>query len=60
MLYGNVSGFLFNGNPYVAGTPISVAELNNELLTTIPLDQNDAYTMTCQYKVKDSAGNISN
>lgn len=59
-LYGNVSSFRYMGSPYTEGTFIPISSLSNDSLKSVANDQNDSYTVTVQYRVKDSNGNISN
>lgn len=56
-LFGDVTGFSYNGIPYVAGTYINIA--NVTLLVYTPLDQDAPYEKNVTWKAKDVNGNIS-
>jgi hypothetical protein len=54
---GNVSNYLFNGLPYVAGTWIPVNDIDE--LTYTGANQNAAYQQMTPWQAKDAQGNIS-
>lgn len=57
MIEGDVSGYSFNGVPYVAGTWITMADIG--LLTYTPTDTDSHYEKDNNWKAKDSSGYIS-
>ena len=58
MIEGDVTGYKFEGDPYVSGTWIFMSDVNN--LKYIASDANEAYEKNNNWKAKDSAGYVSN
>lgn len=56
-IFGDVTGYKYNGDQYIAGTYFAVS--NSTLLNYTPLDQNSGYEFNNTWKAKDSQGNIS-
>ncbi|MFX1667879.1 hypothetical protein JZ968_06810 [Riemerella anatipestifer] len=56
---GDVTGYQFNGSPYVEGTWISISDIRNGALKYTPLNQSEAYEKDNTWKAKDSQGYIS-
>lgn len=56
-LFGDVTGYKYNGADYVAGQWIAAANIG--LLSYVPIDQNAYYEKDVTWKAKDSRGNIS-
>lgn len=52
-----IPNYLYNGNQYVAGTWIAIANISN--LKYVGADQNNAYNQSDKWRAKDSEGNIS-
>lgn len=52
-----IPNYLYNGNPYVAGTWIAYSNVGN--LKYVGADQNNAYNQSNKWRAKDSEGNIS-
>lgn len=57
MADSNVTNYEYQGNPYVAGTWIPIANVGN--LTYTGADQNNAYSQITPWFAKDSQGYIS-
>ena len=58
-VFGDVAGYEYNDDPYIAGTWMPVGNIDNDALKYNPLDQDAYYEKSNTYKVKDSEGNIS-
>lgn len=56
-LFGDVTGYKYNGADYVVGQWITAANIG--LLTYVPIDQNAYYEKDVTWKAKDINGNIS-
>lgn len=56
-LFGDVTGYKYDGADYISGQWIT--EANIGLLTYVPLDQNAYYEKDIAWKAKDVNGNIS-
>ena len=53
-----IPNYLYQGNPYVAGTWIPFANVGQ--LTYTGANQNNAYSQSNKWRAKDAQGNISN
>lgn len=55
----NVTGYVYKGVAYVAGTFVPMQDIADGFLIYAPLNQNGEYSKTVKYSVKDSFGNTS-
>ena len=58
-IFGNVTGFEFDGEAYIEGTYIDVTDIDDGLFVYHPLDQSEYYEKDVTWKAKDSEGNES-
>lgn len=59
-IFGDVTGYEFNGSPYIAGQWITMGDVSTGNLQYVSLSQDPYYEKDNIWKAKDVNGNISN
>jgi len=59
-IFGVVTGYEFNGSPYIEGTWINMSDVSSGNLKYVSVDQDAYYEKDNTWKAKDINGNISN